>query len=189
MRNNFTLTKPLTALYLLIALCISYYFFSDIYFTSLLSDSLASSSSITNLQYNCEKHGCYLPYIPNDIELKQRIQTLDGKWKNVLKVIKNLSNKKKIPNLLWLTRKDIPLILPNYTQITFNNNPTWHPFIMIDDDINYFMNHIFYNTSILWAFTHINPMLGAVRADIWRYAVLLIFGGKDYTWIYVFICM
>ena len=181
MRNNFTLTKPLTALYLLITLCISYYFFSDIYFTSLLSDSSALSTSITNLQYNCEKHGCYLPYIPSESELKQRIQTLEGKWKNVLKVIKTLSNKKKIPNLLWMTRKDIPLILPNYTQITFNNNPTWHPFIMIDEDVNYFMNHVFYNTSLLWAFTHINPALGAVRADIWRYAVLLIFGGNSYT--------
>lgn len=39
------------------------------------------------------------------------------------------------------------------------------------------MNKTFHGTSILWAYNTINPLVGAARADIWRYCVLYIFGG------------
>ena len=39
------------------------------------------------------------------------------------------------------------------------------------------MNTTFRDTSILWAYNAINPLVGAARADIWRYCVLYTFGG------------
>ena len=40
-----------------------------------------------------------------------------------------------------------------------------------------FMNRTFADTSILWAYNAINPLVGAARADIWRYCVLYLNGG------------
>ena len=40
-----------------------------------------------------------------------------------------------------------------------------------------FMQETFPNTSLLWAYHQIHPMCGAAKADIWRYAVLFVFGG------------
>lgn len=40
-----------------------------------------------------------------------------------------------------------------------------------------FMRRIFANTSLLWAYEAINPICGAAKADIWRYAVLYLYGG------------
>ena len=39
------------------------------------------------------------------------------------------------------------------------------------------MQETFPNTSLLWAYHQIHPMCGAAKADIWRYAVLFVFGG------------
>ncbi len=48
---------------------------------------------------------------------------------------------------------------------------------MDDNDVNIFMQDVFAKTSLLWAFQMINPKLGAMKADIWRYAVLYALGG------------
>lgn len=39
------------------------------------------------------------------------------------------------------------------------------------------MNTTFANTGINWAYNVINPLIGAARADIWRYCVLYLHGG------------
>ncbi len=39
------------------------------------------------------------------------------------------------------------------------------------------METFFPNTSLLWAYKAINPLVGASAADLWRYSVLWLFGG------------
>ena len=39
------------------------------------------------------------------------------------------------------------------------------------------MQATFPQTSLLWAYHQIHPLCGAAKADIWRYAVLFVFGG------------
>ena len=82
-----------------------------------------------------------------------------------------------IPKYIWQTMKEVPRTLPQYARDMFNNNPGWFAGTMDDDDVNAFMQHVFAKTSILWAFRKINPKLGAMKADIWRYAVLYALGG------------
>ena len=40
-----------------------------------------------------------------------------------------------------------------------------------------FMETNFQNTTVLWAFRLVHPLLGAARADLWRYATLYLHGG------------
>lgn len=41
-----------------------------------------------------------------------------------------------------------------------------------------FMAETFPNTSLLWAYDILNPLLGTAKAELWRLAVLYVYGGK-----------
>mmetsp|Transcript_9464 Transcript_9464/g.14602 ORF Transcript_9464/g.14602 Transcript_9464/m.14602 type:complete len:355 (+) Transcript_9464:91-1155(+) len=46
-----------------------------------------------------------------------------------------------------------------------------------DDDVQNFMKEHFSGTRVYQAFQSINPKLGAMKADFWRYCVLYVYGG------------
>ncbi len=59
----------------------------------------------------------------------------------------------------------------------FNRNSNWEVHICDNQCKDSFINTTFADTSINWAYNVINPLIGAARADIWRYCVLYLHGG------------
>ena len=59
----------------------------------------------------------------------------------------------------------------------FERNKNWQVNICDNRCKEEFINTTFHGTAVEWAFYLINPVLGAARADIWRYAVLFTYGG------------
>jgi mannosyltransferase OCH1-like enzyme len=98
-------------------------------------------------------------------------------------VLRFMQNDSKIYNLdfpsryIWIAVKDRSDPLPNHLFVTFRRNPTWTVYVCDNACKDYFMSTLFANTSVLWAYNAINPLVGAAKADIWRYSVLYLFGG------------
>lgn len=67
--------------------------------------------------------------------------------------------------------------IPKHLQEFVNRNKHWTVNIVSNDMKDIFMAKFFANTSLLWAYHSINPICGAAKADIWRYAVLYTYGG------------
>lgn len=91
-----------------------------------------------------------------------------------------LPNDTHIPRNFWMTMKTVPdrhEELDPHIQEVINDNPDWIIHLIDDKEMYRFMNLTFANTSLLWAFYKIHPLLMAGRADIWRMAVLWRHGG------------
>jgi mannosyltransferase OCH1-like enzyme len=81
---------------------------------------------------------------------------------------------------IWQTwkRRNLPEPIEQYWNTTFMpQNPEYERRVMDDADIDHFMRIHFGKTSVYRAFASIHPRLGAVRADLWRYCVLYLYGG------------
>ena len=59
----------------------------------------------------------------------------------------------------------------------FSRNKNWMVYICSNEMKDEFMNTTFANTSLLWAYNSISSIAGAAKADLWRYAVLWMYGG------------
>ena len=89
----------------------------------------------------------------------------------------NCSNR-KIPCLIWITSKLVsPRDIPPHIKSFIERNKKWNVNLIDDNSLHRFMYSIFNGTKILWAFDMINPKIGAARVDIWRIALLWVFGG------------
>jgi hypothetical protein len=78
---------------------------------------------------------------------------------------------------VWMTLKEVPETLPENIAKLIATNTDWQFHILDDKAVTSFMNDHFANTSILWAYNLINPMLPAAKADIWRISTLWLYGG------------
>jgi mannosyltransferase OCH1-like enzyme len=90
------------------------------------------------------------------------------------------ANGDKIPHHLWIAVKDNATSYLQWPNIRdeIALNPTWSIHICDNIDKDSFMEKFFVNTSLLWAYSNINPLIaGASKADIWRYAMLHVYGG------------
>jgi mannosyltransferase OCH1-like enzyme len=89
----------------------------------------------------------------------------------------NVSYVHHIPRTLWIAVKDRNDPLPPHLKELFDRNPTWT--VRICDNVckDEFMANEFFNTSVSAVYHIINPLVGAARADVWRYAVLFTYGG------------
>ena len=124
---------------------------------------------------------------PSDLSVNnQRFSQLTGVWKDVLSYIttinSNYNNKHntslhRITRIIWSTCKHIPDHIPTHLLNMYNNNSNWKPFIIDDFHATEFINIIYADTGIAWAYTSISTGYGAIKADIFRYAVLYVFGG------------
>ena len=86
----------------------------------------------------------------------------------------------KIPHHLWIAVKDNSSSYLEWENIKRETalNPTWSVHICDNDAKDSFIETFFPNTSLLWSYNNINPVIaGASKADIWRYAMLYVFGG------------
>jgi len=91
--------------------------------------------------------------------------------------IGNASSSKKIPRYLWIAVRDLADGLNYQMPALFARNKKWDVHICSNDMKDEFMNRVFANTSLLWAYHIIAPSSGAAKADLWRYAVLWVHGG------------
>lgn len=84
-------------------------------------------------------------------------------------------NDTTIPKMFWVTMKHVH----KHSNVVHVNNthPQWAMNIVDDAQMNRFFETVYANTSVLWAFQMINPLLMAAKADLFRYAVLYCFGG------------
>ena len=91
------------------------------------------------------------------------------------------TNEKHIPRILWIAVREQedakPDNQPRHMKDLFDRNKNWDIRLVWNEEKDRFMNTTFAGTSLLWAYHAINPVCGAAKADIWRYAVLWIFGG------------
>lgn len=86
----------------------------------------------------------------------------------------------KIPHILWIAVKDNPKSYLEWPNIKneIEINPSWSVHICDNVAKDSFMETFFPNTSLLESYRNINPVIaGAAKADIWRYAMLFVFGG------------
>ena len=143
--------------------------------TSILSSTTElSTSSLSSCHYRYE--GYNLPFLPSDKIMNEALKKLSGKWIHVPD--RGGTPGKVIPKYIWQTMKEIPPTWPPfYISGILKKNPKHLLFVMNDTDVDHFMTTVFADTSLLWTYRKINPKLGAMKADIWRYAVLYIFGG------------
>jgi hypothetical protein len=88
-----------------------------------------------------------------------------------------LTNGKLIPSKIWIAVKNKDDELASHVKDFFQRNPTWTPIICDNICKDDFINQVWGNTSIQWTYFMINPVVGAARADIWRYCVLYTYGG------------
>ncbi len=89
--------------------------------------------------------------------------------------------KKKIPRSVWIAFAEKPTnatMKPHIQKmITKNEANQWVFHLQGNAEKLEFMETFFANTSTLWAYKAIHPRVGNSAADIWRYAVLWMFGG------------
>ena len=88
---------------------------------------------------------------------------------------------KRIPQIVWMAvRSEDDKNVSNYPmhlKKLIEKNPQWSVYMQSNTEKDLFMNEVFKGTSLLWAYNSINPLCGAAKADIWRYAVLYLYGG------------
>ncbi len=88
-----------------------------------------------------------------------------------------LCNDKLIPKTIWVAVKNSSDPLPYNLVELFKRNKGWEPMICDNDCKNNFMNTVFGDTSIQWAYSLIHHDLFISKADIWRYSALYYYGG------------
>lgn len=99
------------------------------------------------------------------------------KWGNWSRVSKDEKYDKLIPRHLWIAVRDTNEVLNYQLPKLFERNPLWQLHIVTNAMKDEFMNSVFANTSLLWAYHLISPKAGAAKADLWRYATLWMYGG------------
>jgi Glycosyltransferase sugar-binding region containing DXD motif len=89
---------------------------------------------------------------------------------------------KKIPRSVWIGFRDKPtndsVLHPHI--ISFRDravNDSWKVNMLGNKEQLEFMELFWPNTSVLWAYKVIHPLLGNAACDIWRYATLYALGG------------
>ena len=92
-------------------------------------------------------------------------------------LVEDKNPSKLIPRLIWIAVKDQNDELPDHLNQLFLRNPKW--IVNVCDNLckDHFMRETFRGTQISWAYSIINPLIGASRADVWRYCVLYSYGG------------
>ncbi len=145
-----------------------------------------------------------LPLLPEFITKRDSSKTYD-EFVDSLSVFLNKpyiraapQSGKHIPRILWLAVKNSSEELPSHMLELFARNKDWQVNIVGNEDKDRFIDTVFSNTryithsstlfllltylltqltSVQVAYHLISPLLGAAKADIWRYSVLWLYGG------------
>ena len=85
----------------------------------------------------------------------------------------------KIPKLIWQTLKQTPLTEKHVTIGLKKRNIGWQYALYNDNELEYFMDE---KCAKHWpdyvkAYHMLNPVVGAAKADMFRYCILWMYGG------------
>lgn len=119
----------------------------------------------------------YVTFAANNPFVKRVIQPESTATASGANATENKNSGKLIPQLIWIAVKDRNDELPSHLNALFLRNPNWIVNICDNACKDHFMSKTFGGTKIGWAYSAINPLIGASRADIWRYCVLYSYGG------------
>jgi len=89
----------------------------------------------------------------------------------------NSTTKKFIPQIVHFAIRNKSHELPVHHAALRSSNPAWDLRYYDNADKDAFMEKHFANTSLLWAYSLLNPEIGASRPEIWRLCVLYLYGG------------
>ena len=91
------------------------------------------------------------------------------------------ATQKRIPKHCWIAffkAPDNQTMKGHTRRMVERNTPLgWTFHLAGNEEKLAFMRKYYANTSTLWAYENIHPRVGNSAADIWRYAVLYLFGG------------
>jgi hypothetical protein len=82
-----------------------------------------------------------------------------------------------IPRHVWIATRNISDEKPQHAGPLIRRNPQWKFHYYGNDEKDSFMITHFRNTSLLWAYMILNPVIGCSRPEIWRLAILYKYGG------------
>jgi mannosyltransferase OCH1-like enzyme len=125
--------------------------------------SLRSLTSNVDVQYKDEQSPWNLPLFPTNAP----------GYPN-----SSYESNKKISKLVWIGYRKTPGINETSAHVLKmkKKNLDWK-FHLWGIEKHHFMETYFFNTSVLWAFNHVNPAIGVSWSDIWRLCVLWAYGG------------
>lgn len=144
---------------------------------SLLIQSAWTPSLVNILADNAVQQGAEtaikpynLPVIPLDTQTNARLKAdkrdpITGKF---------------IPRLCWIAVRNASEALPqhylgNIGFIARNNH--WKVNFQGNKEKDAFMREAFHDSSFLWAYEVLNPLIGTAKAELWRLGVLYVHGG------------
>ena len=83
----------------------------------------------------------------------------------------------KVPRIIWVAVSNATEELPGPLREFFERNSEWQVNVVSNEDKDAFIDIVYNNTSVQLAYHLVSPLLGAAKADIWRYAALYLLGG------------
>ena len=94
--------------------------------------------------------------------------------------ILNITTKKYIPSNVWIAVRNISDTKPGHylgPKGFIARNSDWNIHFCDNHAKDLFMSTYFHDTSLLWAYNILNPVIGTAKAELWRIAVLYVYGG------------
>jgi len=125
-----------------------------------------------------------LPVLPVDIDNDQvflspplfRVHSLQDDGSGSGNTV-NTTATKFIPQIVHIAMRNKSHAVPTHHAELKLRNPNWEFRYSDNADKDRFMEKHFANTSLLWAYSLLNPEIGASRPEIWRLCVLYMYGG------------
>lgn len=109
-----------------------------------------------------------LPIFPKDIQHPFDVnERLD----------QNHSFRYNIPRDVWIAVRNSSNELPKHTAPLMSRNKDWTFHFCGNEEKDAFMETHYANTSILWTYNILNPIIGCSKPEIWRLAMLYKMGG------------
>lgn len=93
---------------------------------------------------------------------------------------RNESTNKYIPQIAWIAVRNISEDRPSHMNGPngfVERNRNWKINFCDNTDKDLFMETFYANSSILWSYNILNPIIGTAKVEIWRLAVLYLYGG------------
>ena len=88
----------------------------------------------------------------------------------------SIPNDTFIPRNAWIAVRDSHDIPKNILEM-MHRNANWNFHLCDNNCKDNFMEKLYANTSILWAYNMLNPIIGTSKVEIWRLCVLYAYGG------------
>jgi hypothetical protein len=89
----------------------------------------------------------------------------------------NSSGGKLIPRNVWIAVRNVSDERPRHLADFVKRNANWKVYYCGNKEKDEFIETVYANTSILWAYNILNPLIGTAKVELWRLAVLYAYGG------------